>query len=125
VVLALPEDLTYPAGVAVDSAETVYVADSRRHRVLKFAAGSDELTSLSIGGLDGGRGFAVDSTGDVFVADNMNRQVLKRPAGSTGTATLPFTGLNGPMAVAVDGAGNVYVLDDNGFGRVVKMAAET
>lgn len=121
-VLPLSEDLTYPDGVAVDGAGNVYVADSRNHRVLKLAAGSNDPTTLSIGGLDG-RGFAVDSAGDVFVVDNINRQVLKRPAGSNETATLPFTGLNGPMAVTVDGAGNVYVIDNSGFGRIVKLAA--
>lgn len=120
-VIPLPEDITYPDGVAVDGAGTVYVADDRNNRVLKLAAGSNDPTTISVGGLSGG--MAVDAAGDLFAADNVNRQVLKRAAGTDDSTVLPFTGLNGPNGVAVDGAGSVYVIDNSGFGRIVKMAA--
>ncbi|SBS78681.1 exported hypothetical protein [uncultured Mycobacterium sp.] len=120
-VIPLSADLTYPDGVEADGAGNVYVADSRNHRVVKIAAGTNDQSTLAIGGLDGG--FAVDAAGDIFVADTINRQVFKRAAGSTDSTELRFSGLNGPEGVAVDGAGNVYVIDNSGFGRVVKMAA--
>ena len=44
--------LNYPAGVAVDAAGNLYVADSDNNRVVKLAAGSSTQTVLPFTGLN-------------------------------------------------------------------------
>ncbi|MBI5684382.1 MAG: hypothetical protein HZC54_04820, partial [Verrucomicrobia bacterium] len=126
-----------PAGVSVDSAGNVLVADSNNHAVRKVTAGGVVTTLAgsagSAGSTDGTGsaarfsfpvGVAVDGTGNVFVADYENhtiRQVTAAGvtatlAGSAGNAgSDDGTGgaalFNGPSGVAADGAGNVYVAD--------------
>ncbi|MCV7436628.1 NHL repeat-containing protein [Mycobacterium seoulense] len=112
--------LTYPNGMAVDSAGDVFVIDSWNDRVLKLAAGSSEQTVLPFTGLNKPAGVAVDSLGDVFVTDAANNRVLKLPPGSNQQAVLPFTGLDHPGDVAVDNLGNVYATDNEV--RVVMLA---
>ncbi len=118
-----------PVGVAVDTADNVYVTDETANgRVLKLAAGATTPTDLSFPGTDTRpSGVAVDSTGNVYVADLKLEKVLKLPGGSNTWADLPFTGLNGSnanngLAVAADSAGNVYVTDA-GNKKVLKLAA--
>jgi serine/threonine protein kinase, bacterial len=72
--------LSYPSGVAVDSAGDLYVADNDNNRVLKLAAGSATQTVLPFTGLGKPFGVAVDAAGTVYVTDDFNR-VLKLPAG--------------------------------------------
>jgi hypothetical protein len=112
--------LNRPAGVAVDAAGNVYVADSDHGRVLKLAAGATTATQLPFTSLSNPHGMAVDTAGSVYVADYGG--VLKLAAGATSPTQLPVTGLGHPGAVAVDTAGNVYVtdLDRN---RVLKLSA--
>lgn len=110
--------------VAVDGANNVYVGDGPNNRVVKLAAGSADQTVLPLAGLDHPDGLAVDTAGDLYVIDDENRQVVKFAAGSSTPTPVPSTGLSGPSEVAVDGAGNVYVIDYNGFGQVVKLAAQ-
>ena len=80
-----------PAGVAVDSAGDVYVADSHNDRVLKLAAGATTPAELPFTDLNEPKGVAVDSAGDVYVADRGNNKVLKLAAGATAQGVLPFT----------------------------------
>jgi hypothetical protein len=126
-----------PAGVAVDSAGNVYVADQFNQTIRKLTA--DGLvttlagTAGSFGNADGTgaaarftvpAGVAVDSAGNIYVADQFNhaiRQVtadgvvttLAGTAGISGSAdgTGAAARFNGPTGVAVDSAGNVYVAD--------------
>ena len=99
--------LRRPWGVGVDSAGSVYVADSNNARVLKLAAGSATQEVLPFTGLNSPEGLAVDGAGSVYLADSNNERVLKLAAGST-TQEVLFTGL-GARGVAVDSGGNVYV----------------
>ena len=110
--------LTYPSGVAVNSAGDIYLADTGNGRVLKLAAGSSEQTVLPFTGLKGPGSLAVDAAGNVYVTDGT--KVVKLAVGSTEQTVLPFTGLERPQQVAVDSAGNVYVTDGT---KVVKLAA--
>ena len=124
-----------PAGVAVDAAGNVYVADSDNYRVRKITPGGDVSTlagnSLS-GAVDGTgsaasfdkiAGVAVDAAGNVYVADQNNNKIRKITRagevstlagdGSVGAAngagiTASFSA---PSGVTVDAAGNVYVAD--------------
>jgi hypothetical protein len=92
------------AGVAVDVAGNVYVADYLDHRVRKIA--SDGVTSTLAG--NGAVGF-FDGTG-----------------GAAGTTQLRY-----PAGVAVDGAGSVYVAEaglsfgpGSDYARIRKLAAD-
>ena len=84
----------YPAGVAVDSDDNVYVADSHNHRIRKMTIkteNSQEVVEVSTLAGDGTAGFAngaaarfdqphgvaVDSDGNVYVADSKNHRIRK------------------------------------------------
>jgi DNA-binding beta-propeller fold protein YncE len=123
----------HPSGVAVDSAGTIYVADTLNHMIRKIAAG-DVVTTLAGSGVPGNadgtgtaaqfsspQSVAVDSVGNVYVADTNNHTIRKiTPAGVV--TALAGTGVPGnlsadppqfssPAGVAVDSSGTVYVAD--------------
>jgi serine/threonine protein kinase, bacterial len=66
--------LSYPEGVAVDSAGSVYVADRGNNRVVKLPAVS---TALALSLLNSPLQLAVHSAGNVYVADRGNDRVIK------------------------------------------------
>jgi sugar lactone lactonase YvrE len=126
-----------PAGIAVDGATNVYVADYGNHTIRQITpaglvttiAGSPGVTgSLNATGTNAlffhPMGLALDSAGNIYVADYGNHLIRKISpsravttlAGSagvfgytngTGTSALFY----GPEAVTVDSAGNVFVAD--------------
>lgn len=128
---ALPfHDLRMPHGVAVDTADNLYVTDVRTNRVLELAAGSSDPTELPFTGLDLSAGLvdestgslAVDAAGNVYVTDTGHNRVVKLASGSHAQTVLPFHGLDTPKGVAVDAAGSVYVVDPSAS-RILKLAA--
>ena len=126
-----------PRGIATDSANNVYVADSNNFTVRKITPAGLVSTfagSGHQGSADGAGstatfaspfGIATDGADNVYVADATNYIIRKiTPAGTVSTlAGAP--GLTGsadgssearfgfPVGVATDGAGNVYVADMN------------
>ena len=129
--------LDYPAGVAVDSAGNVYIADLSGSVVEKvtpsgmmtIVAGSGgqgaptpgPATSSALYGPDG---VAVDGAGNLYIAASDNNEILKvTPSGTlsvfagTGQQGGPTAGpathsmLANPSGVAVDAAGDVYIAD--------------
>jgi hypothetical protein len=130
----------FPAGIAVDSREVVYVADPTNDRVQVFNgstvtsltsfccivlrdASGNVITTLSLS-LKSPLGVAVDpQNDDVWIANSGVAQVIKidkngqllavagSPVGSPGTGNGEF---ESPVAVAVDSSGNLYVADDGG-----------
>ena len=97
----------YPAGVAVDSAGNVYVADDYNSTIRKVTS-AGVVTTLATG-FHYPWGVAVDTNGNVYVGDQLNDAIRKvTPAGEVTTLA---TGFNDPSGVAVDSAGNVYVAD--------------
>ncbi len=130
-------ELSWPAGVAVDSAGNIYIADTSNNRVRKISYGV--ITTVAGNGTSGFSGdngpatsaelcapgsLAVDSAGNIFIADSNNHRIRKVSNGTittvAGNGTLGFSGdggqasaaqLNYPQGVAVDLVGNIYIAD--------------
>ena len=126
--------LYYPAGVAVDSAGNLYIADTSNNRIRKVSNGT--ITTVAGNGLgyfagDGGpaisasldhpNGVAIDSTGSLYIADSVVRKVSKGTITTVaGDGSFGFSGDGGlaasaslsfPEGVAIDSAGNLYIAD--------------
>jgi len=129
-----------PYGLAVDSADNVYVADSAYNSIRKITpsgvmttlAGLDrfEYSNVSADGVGSDArfsspyGITTDTLGNIYVADTYNNTIRKiTPAGSVstfaGTALVVGAIASGrmatlfaePIGLAVDNVGNAYVAD--------------
>ena len=148
---ATAAQLSTPAGVAVDAAGNVYIADSFNHRVRKVdptgvittfagtgAAGfSGDTAQATAAQLSLPRGVSVDGAGNVYIADTGNHRVRRVDptgvittvagtgipgfSGDTGQANLAQVNLTTFAGVASDSAGNVYIADRNN-NRVRRVA---
>jgi len=81
---ATSASLSYPNGVAVDSAGNIFIANMGNNRIRKVATGTGIITTVAGNGTEG------------YSGDN-----------SSATSTA----LNQPHGVAVDSAGNIYIAD--------------
>jgi sugar lactone lactonase YvrE len=125
----------YPEGIAVDTADNLYVADTGNFLIRKItpegivstlagsgSRGSNDGTGTTAS-FGGPAGVAVDSLGNVYVADMGNNLIRKVTPGGV-VMTLAGSGargsdngvgtaasFNGPTGVAVDAVGNIYVTD--------------
>jgi trimeric autotransporter adhesin len=136
---ALQAQLIEPAGVAVDAAGNLFIAEAAGNRVREVNTAGVISTIAGNGTYgfsgDGGpalsaqlalpTGIAVDGAGDVFIADSMNNRIrivtpdgIINTAAGNGTAGSGGDGGNAvaaqityPQGVAVDGARNLYIAD--------------
>ncbi len=124
-----PGNFESPRDVAVGRDGSLYVADTRNHRVQKFdAAGGFLLSWGSFCCVEGAAagpgqfnepwGIAVGPDGSVYVADTWNHRVQKFDANGGYITAWGFFGQAetadafwGPRDIAVDGQGRVYVAD--------------
>ncbi len=120
--------LLSPAGVAVDAAGNVYVADQGNNRVQKFSHDGSFLQKFGMGVVSSPIGVAIDSAGSIFVLEYWGHRVSKFDSQGVLLTTFgSFGSANGrfiqPRAIAVDGSGNVYVCDGD-FQTVQKFTNE-
>jgi len=136
-----------PAGLALDAAGNLYVADYGNNIIRKITpagivstfagngiAGSFDATGI-LASFNGPKGVAVDATGNVYVADSGNDLIREiTPAGvvttlagsdSTGSADGPglSAGFFGPAGITVGPSANLFVADaGNNLIRMVTSA---
>jgi sugar lactone lactonase YvrE len=128
-----------PTGVAVDTANNLYIADKGNHRIRKVdvsgtittIAGTGVIGYLGDGAaavmaqLNGPARVAVDTFGNIYIADELNSRIRKINVSGT-ISTLAGNGIPGysgdggaanaaqlynPADVAVDALGVVYIAD--------------
>ena len=135
---ATSAELYDPAGVAVDFAGNLYIADERNNRIREVSNGV--ITTVAGNGTPGfsgdngpatraelydPAGVAVDFAGNLYIADGRNNRIREVSNGLittvAGNGTAGYSGDNGPATsaqlnfpsgVAVDSAGNVFITDE-------------
>lgn len=127
-----------PQGLAVDSSNNVYVADTGNGVVVEIPSNIALGGAVPLLAYTGAPTFsnpvavAVDSIGNVYVADTLNPtgQIVVLPPGGgdlqpanilgSNFTNLKGSALTSPNGVAVDAAGNVYV-SDSGSNQIMEF----
>jgi sugar lactone lactonase YvrE len=129
----------YPNGIAVDSAETIYVVDGNQGLIRKISA-AGVVCTLAGGGGNGGPGavdglgsaanfrgptkLTVDAQGNIYVTDTGNHTIRKITAAGLVSTVAGKAGVSGtadgagsearfwsPGGIVIDAAGNLFVSD--------------
>jgi sugar lactone lactonase YvrE len=113
----------FPAGLAVDSSNNLYVVDSANHRIQIFDSTGTFKSTINVSGLSSFEtaGVAVDKSGNIYVTDTNNHQVqvfnsagvLQFAIGQAGVSGTDSTHFDFPSGVALDSSGNIYVADEH------------
>ena len=118
-------------GIAIDSADNVYLSDMGNFRIQKFDSDGNFITKWGSQGAGDGQfnstpDLAVDSSDNVYVVERLNYRVQKFDSngnfitkwGSEGDGEGQF---DIPEGIATDSSGNVYVADTHNS-RIQKFA---
>jgi DNA-binding beta-propeller fold protein YncE len=113
--------MTWPAGIALDKAGNVYVADEWRNQIVIFTKDGEYVkrwgaTGSGDGQMDGPNGITFDAQDNLLVVDGRNHRVQKfskdgkfiSKFGGQGARNGQF---NLPWGITVDHEGNIFVAD--------------
>lgn len=125
--------LDTPRGIAVDADGYVYVANSTKDDVVRFAPDGSFDRTIGASGTGGGQlrapwGLTIGPDGYLYVAETTNHRIsvftsagtFVRHIGGFGTGPGQF---RSPRGLAVDGSGNVFVADTSNH-RVQRIPAD-
>jgi YVTN family beta-propeller protein len=109
--------LSFPLGIAVDTAGKIYVANAGNYNGIGYDASTvttynvngTESSPTITAGLDYPEGVAVDAAGKIYVVNAGSNTVTTYNANGSRTAPTITAGVKGPTGVAVDAAGKIYV----------------
>jgi uncharacterized protein (TIGR03437 family) len=135
--------MNLPCGIALDSANNLYIADINNNRIRKMSAPDGTMSTFAGGGavgnlgdgswaflaeLNGPRDVVVDSSGNLYISDSDNHRIREVRNGKiytiAGNGVPGFAGdgdlavnaqLNCPIGLALDAAGNLYIADSQNF----------
>ncbi len=137
--VATSAQLDSPTGVAVDSSNNIYIADTHNNRIREVVAATGIINTIAGTGVAGFLGdgaaatsaelnyptaVAVDSAGTVYIADTNNHRIREIKSGTITTVAgdgeqffsgdgglATAAGLDSPNGVAVDSSFNLYIGD--------------
>lgn len=103
----------HPAGMTVDNAGNVYVADTDNQSIRKITS-TGTVTTITTG-LNYPVGLAINTQGTLFVVNGGDNQIKTvSPSGLVSTlAAGTQAGFNGAQFIAMDQQGNLYITDSN------------
>ena len=151
---AISATLDSPQGLALDSANNLYIADTHNHRIRKLNLAAGVITTIAGTGMPGFSGdnalatsaqlslpiaLALDSESNLYVADTGNHRIRRIDAATgtittiAGTGTQGFSGdagpattaaIDSPSGLAFDAANNLYLADTHNH-RIRRIDATT
>ena len=106
-----------PSGLAVDSKDYIYVADSKNNRIQKFDPEGNYLSEFTgeentCGSLSSPAGIKINNNGDIYIVDRGNTRIVVLNASMEYKSIVESPGqLSDPKDLAFDGNGCIYVTD--------------
>ncbi len=122
--------LSFPAGIVVDSAGNVFIADTGNSRIVEVntQGTASVLTISGIGApLSSPSELALDGGNNLYIADTGNSRIVEVVSGGaaavlTTSVSSGTTTLSSPKGLTVNNSGNLFIAD-SGNNRIVTVAA--